>query len=264
MTLLRVLTIPLCLALLAACGSPDGSPPVGSPPVGADALVFRLDEIPGLLGPGSSPSLPRMTLFGDGTLVLADPAPAGLPAPTQRHLTPAGIQRLLTAAAEAGLTRSTDYGTPQIADASTSVFTVVTATQQVTKVIAPTYLDGLPDPQRSARSRLQPFLTNLQNLDTWLTPEIATPQPYPYGQVALFALPQDPNPGAPEQPWPLTDLTTGEPSGLTRCQILPTPTLETLRPTLTPTTQWRSGPQLFHLTLRPLLPNEHTCHDLTA
>lgn len=261
----RSLALVLMLLSLAGCTTPQPEPPpISTPPTGADDLVFQLVELPGLMPPGQSFKLPRLTLYGDGTLVLTDTASTAIPRPTQRRLTTAGIRRMVQAATDAGLTGNTDYGTPQIADAGASVFTVITRT---TKVVAPTNADGVTAPQREARQRLRSFVENLANLDTWLGNDIAKESsPYGYAQLAVFAQPQDPNPNAPQRPWPLSDLATaGEPHGVGRCQIISAADLDTLRAAATgatPNTQWRSGNQLFRVFSRPLLPDEQSCRDL--
>jgi hypothetical protein len=256
------------MSISAACATTQPEPPpIGPPPTGADELVFQLVELPGLMPPGQSFKLPRLSLYGDGTLVLADNASTTVPRPIQRKLTAVGVKRVLQATADAGLTSNTDYGTPQLADAGASVFTVAAPTRHTTKVVAPTQIDGVTAPQREARQRLRSLVNNLANLDTWLGTDIAKDSPpYGYAQLAAFAQPQDPNPNAPQRPWPLADLaTTGEPHGVGRCQIISGTDLDTLRGASTGATlntHWRSGDQVFRVLLRPLLRTEKACRDL--
>lgn len=254
--------IVLLVLVMSGCATTQPEPAaIEPPPTGPNELVFQLVELPGLMPPGQSFKLPRISLYGDGVLVLADTATNAVPRPTQRQLTAAGVRRVVQAATDAGLTSQTDYGTPQIADAGASVFTVVTRT---TKVVAPTHVDGVTDAQRAARQRLRSLVNNLADLDTWLGNDIARDSsPYGYAQLAVFAQPQDPNPGVPQRPWPLADLATaGEPHGVGRCQIVSGTDLDTLRGAATPNTLWRSGNQLFRVVLRPLLRTERTCRDL--
>jgi hypothetical protein len=245
----RRLTMVLLVLLLGGCGAttPTGQadPP---PPAGADELVFQLVQLPGLMGPGAELRLPRMTLYGDGTLILAEDNQ-----PTQRRLTTAGVRKVVLAATDAGLTSQIDYGTPRVADGGLSVFTVVTNTRHTTKVIEPSILE----PQHAARVRLHEFLTNLDDLDAWLGKNIVPEaQPYTSAQTAVYSFPQDAD--SPEQPWPLGDLATaGEPFGTGRCQIISGTGLTNVQDTL-----WRSGNQLYRVTLRPLLRHEHSCRDL--
>jgi hypothetical protein len=270
MALVRQLSLVVMLvSTLAGCATTQPEPPrTGPPPTGPNELVFQLVELPGLMPPGQSFTVPRMSLYGDGALVLADTASTAVPHPTQRKLTPTGVGRIVQAATDAGLTRNTDYGTPQIADAGASVFTVVTTTRLTTKVVAPAHTDGVTDPQREARQRLRSFVNNLADLDTWLANDIAKDTSlYRYAHLAVFAQPQDPNPSTPQRPWPLADLTTaGEPHGVGRCQIISGTDLDTLRGAATSApqyTQWRSGNQLFRVLLRPLLRSEKACRDLS-
>jgi hypothetical protein len=267
MALVRRLALTVTLlSILNGCATTQPAS-VGSPPTGAGELVFRVVELPGLLSPGESLRIPRISLYGDGALIMGDTAPATFPRPTQRRLTAVGVRHVVQAAADAGLTNRTDYGTPQLADAGTSVFTVVTTTRVDTTIVAPTLVEGLTTSQRDARERLRSLLTKLADLDTWLGNDITKgSQPYPYTQLAVFAVPQEPNPGATQQLWPLGDLATaGNAHGLGRCQIVTDAELDTIRnaaASTTPNTQWRSGDQLFHIVLRPLLRDEQTCHDL--
>lgn len=247
---MRRLTMVLLALLLGGCGATTPTGQADPPPAGADEFVFQLVQFPGLMGPGGLFQLPRMTLYGDGTLVLGDGDQ-----PTRRQLTTAGVRKVVKAAMDAGLTSQIDYGTPQVADGGLSVFTVVTNTRHTTKVVEPSMLE----PQHAARERLHEFLTNLDDLDTWLNKNITPePQPYSSAQTAVYAFRQ--NSGSPEQPWPLTDLATaGEPYSTGRCQIVSGTDLPKAQDTL-----WRSGNQLYRVMLRPLLPHEHTCRDLAA
>ncbi len=243
----------LALLVVGGCTS-TGPVPAGVPPAGAEELVFRLTELPGLTPPGGSFTLPRLSLYGGGLLVLGD---AG---PTRRQLTDAGIRRVVQAAADAGLTGGTDYGTPRLADAGAAVFTVVTTTRRTTKVTAPSVDDGLTAAQREARGRLRSFMDELSDLDAWLGGEIGEPEPYPYTRLAVLALPRDP--GSPERQWPLADpATAGAPHGTGRCQIVSGTDLPRIR-AAPPDTVWRGGSGLFQVVLRPLLPDERTCQDL--
>ena len=264
----QLILVAVLMSISAGCATTQPEPPpIGPPPTGADDLVFQLVELPGLMPPGQSFNLPRMSLYGDGSLILADNASSAVPRPTQRQLTTIGVGRVLQAAAAAGLTGNTDYGTPQIADAGASVFTVATPTRRTTKVVAPTHVDGVTDPQREARQRLRSFVDNLANLDTWLTNDITKDSPpYGYTRLAVFAQPQDPNPNTPQRPWPLADLTAaGEPHGVGRCLVISGTELETVRGAATDAPRnihWRGGDQLFRVVFRPLLRTERTCRDV--
>lgn len=132
----------LALAL-AACGD-DGSadpgsslPPVGSSgegfehPTGADEVVisyveaggfttreFTFQQTPNLLVSGGG------QVYSPGPQIEIYPAPL-LPAIQVQTITEDGIQRLLAAAAEAGLLADVDYESPtNIADASTATVTI--------------------------------------------------------------------------------------------------------------------------------------------
>jgi hypothetical protein len=256
------------LAVLVVAGCASTQPvPVGPPPTGADELVFRVADLPGLMAPAQSFGLPRLSLYGDGRLVVGDPTPAALPDPISRQLTEAGVRSVVQAAADAGLTDHTDFGTPQLPDAGVTVFTVVADERVDTKVVAPSQDDDVTAPQREARQLLRSFVDNLADLDSWLGDDIdEEARPYRYTRLAVLALPQQAPLGSPQRPWPLDDLATaGRPHGTGRCLVVAEAELAPVRAAATdvaPDTWWRSGDQVFQVALRPLLPDERTCEDL--
>src|SRR5262249_51055702 len=104
--------------------------PVGAPPsvtVPGTGLVFQIVNVPGLIPPGGSFTMPRVALYGDGLLVLPGselhPLPGSELHPVARRLTPAGVRKVVQAAADAGLASITDYGTPPVMDAGETRFT---------------------------------------------------------------------------------------------------------------------------------------------
>jgi len=265
-----LLAVVSALAVLAAgCGGTSAQP---SPehPTGPTDLVMSVVVPPGLIPPGGEFRLPDFSLYGDGRVVLAGPDDRPLPAPMERRVTAAGIRQILTAARDAGLTGGTDYGQPQLPDAPSGTFQVVTdGRRQVTRVVAPdTDLRGDPtldQDQQATRARLRDFRRRLTDLDSWLAPHLTgAATPYRYSRMAVFALPQEPDPSAPPPlAWPLGSLASaGEPMAGGRCVIVAGEELARVRTAAkdaTPATPWRDGDSTFHLTFRPLLPDENSC-----
>ena len=140
----------LIAGLLGACAAsataapssgPGGSPAGGSPggvtilhPTGAGDLVIRYAEVGGFAGPRADLGrYPTVAVYGDGSVITQGPVPAIFPGPALPNLivtklTEAGLQKLLAAAAAAGLLGpDAQYDATGIADATTADFTVVAA-----------------------------------------------------------------------------------------------------------------------------------------
>jgi hypothetical protein len=135
------------LALLAAaCGSNDvqlgntttsggaGNGAPGEPldyPRGERDLVLRVEQGGGFLPVEAVFTMvPGFSLYGDGRVIFSGPIPEIFPGPAlanlqQVQLSEEGVQQLLQAAREAGLTEDlADLGQPPVADASTTKFTL--------------------------------------------------------------------------------------------------------------------------------------------
>jgi hypothetical protein len=262
----RRVLVTLVLLVLSACQPQQEPPPIGPLPSGAADLVLRWAELPGLMPPGAAFTSTRLSLYGDGTVIIADPSGAALPSPTQRKLSPAGINRVTEAARDAGLTTRTDFGTPAVLDAPATVFTVAAATPMVSTIpgLGIDVQTGLTGAQRAARQRALEFRQHLTDLDRWLGDDVAgRSQPYNYARLAVAGYAQDADPQAPQRTWPLDDLATaGQPYETGRCLVVAGDQLAAVRQaaaTATVNTQWRSGAALYHLTFRPLLPDESGC-----
>ena len=260
-------------AALALTGCATAGQPPPDPPTRPAELAFQVWELPGLLPPGAEATMPSLSLYGDGRLVLAGPPGLALPAPQERRLTAAGVRRVLAAARGAGLTGPTSYGQPRLADAPTVTFIAVTGGRRyVTRVAAPDADPG-GDPartrdERAARARLREFRRRLADLDGWLGGELAGgPAPYRFTRLAVLALPAAPDPAAPPaRAWPLGPLATaGEPLAGGRCQVLEGRALTqavAAAAGAVPATPWQSGGAAFHVRFRPLLPGERGCQAL--
>ncbi|HCT80342.1 MAG TPA: hypothetical protein DGT23_28020 [Micromonosporaceae bacterium] len=246
------------LLLAGACKSTPA--PVVAPPSGTHEIVFQMQELGGLLPPGGRLKMPRISIYGGGLLVAHAPSaePPAVPRATQRRLTLAGVRKVAQAAADAGLSAGTDFGTPQITDAPVTVFTLVSdGKPQVTNVIAPNVAGAgdLTGAQVAARDRLRAFTKQLADLDSWLGKEIAAgSEPYTYTAMAVFAMPQEGS--AATRDWPLGDLSAGT------CVTVTGPELDKVRGAAEPTSSrdlWRAGDSTYFLVFRPLLPGETQC-----
>ncbi|MHB8869098.1 MAG: hypothetical protein ACYC6T_04660 [Thermoleophilia bacterium] len=249
-------------------------------PTGPEDVVFRIEY-----GGGFAPveviftTLPGLSLYGDGRVITEGPIPAIYPGPALPNLqvatlSPAGIQKLLAAARDAGLFESgVDYGQPTVADGSTTTFTITadgTVFETSIYHLAPdnSAALGLSDDQVERRARVLDFQTKLGDLAGWFGDDLGPEQPYEWQALSILIMPGDPG-GQDDSgieprivDWPLADLATlGEPNEVPqgRRAVITGADLETLRPLVQQAdtlTFWRSGGTIYSLLLRPLLPDE--------
>ncbi len=294
----RVRTTALIVAgalVLAACGRLTGAGggggstgPTGSTgstggidhPRGPDELVLRV-ELQGGFVPVEYhlTRVPSWSLYGDGRVVVEGPQIEIYPGPALPnllafHLTEEGVQAVLAAARDAGLMEGDRrYPQPCVADAPTTVFTVVADGR--TSVVSADALDlgpgSCPGVDEEARGKLAAFWAKLTDLASWL-PEgsVGPEEPYVATEIRIYVRSYRGDPDLAQEPvtWPLeTPLARfGEPfEGAledVRCGVVSGADLETLRPLLERTSQltpWESEGERYGLLLRPLLPDEHGC-----
>ena len=285
------LLVPLLLAL-AACAEDAGGESVATSPsstaepaAGPDELILRVDHSGGFVTPTMlATRLPLFSLYADGRVVTEGPQvlvypPPALPNVQVSRIQPADVDRLVRMAVDAGVTGSADLGRPPVADAPTTRFSVRTASgTQVVQAYAlqetPSGARGVTAAQQAARTRLQELLDALTNLDSVLGEgAVSAQQPYVPAALAAVATPYV-EPGAPEPPqaeqeWfgpPLPGEALGTIEGLT-CVVLGAEYLEHLEhlsSTATAATPWTYGGKRWSVSLRPLLPDESGCADLSA
>lgn len=275
--------------LLSGCGYADRSTSSTGPgsegdsiiyPSDADALVLRV-EVGGGFVPVESvfTTMPVLSVYGDGRAISQGPIPAIYPGPALPNLqvakiSPAGMQRLLAAAREAGLLeRGLDYGQPAVADGSTTTFTVGADGEvfetSIYFLAEENASDGaLTDAQIERRTRAVDYRTRLGDLAGWLGGNIGLEVSFEWQALSILIMPRDPNRDDPSgiEPrivdWPLADLATlGEvnPQTQGRSAVITGADLETLRPLVEQAdtlTFWKSGGSVYSLFLRPLLPDE--------
>ena len=218
---------------------------------------------------------PSVVLYGDGRLIMQGPQMDIYPGPALPNLqvtrlSQVGVEQVLAWAKEAGLNGPDRQLGPQILDAGSTVFTIVSA--DGTHRTSITDMSGA-DAQIGAARQFQEIV---QNVRAWLADEVAGDDaPYAFDRLRLISFPSDPqnlpDPGmANTVDWPLdTPLSTlgtswGEPAEY-RCALIEGEDLTDLRPMLQQAnelTLWRSDDVTYQLYLRPLLPDEEACPGL--
>jgi hypothetical protein len=268
---------------LAACGQggrtagPVPSTP-SSEPAAAEGLVLRAELVGGFVSPSVlAGRLPLVSVYADGRVLSEGPVAAIYPGPAlpniqEQRIDRDAVQDLVDRAVAAGVTETSDLGTPPVADAPSTRLTLVTAAHTYVREVAalretPSDGGGLSPDQQAARSRLGEFLTTLQDPQ-----EGADPGTYAPAAVAAIAGPWvDPQDGVPqpELPWPGPAL-PGEPTGGLPDVTCVTATGEQVRPLLTAAasanaaTPWVTADGTrWSVAFRPLLPDESGCADLS-
>ena len=123
---------------VAACAEPAesggtaGSPPARSEPAATEGLVLRVEQTGGFLPPTTiAARLPMVSVYADGRVFTEGPVAAVYPGPALPNvqvgeIDAAEVQALVDRALDAGVAESGDLGTPSVADAPSTRFTVVT------------------------------------------------------------------------------------------------------------------------------------------
>jgi hypothetical protein len=269
------------LALVAGCAGSGDDAATRPTPVsdGPGRLVLQVEHVRGFTTPEAlATRVPLVAVYGDGRVVAPGaqievyPSPA-LPPLQVWRLDPDGVQTVVDRAIAAGVTGTGDLGTPPVADAPATRFTLVTVEGTTVREVEALFElpedSGLTLEQQAARGEL------LGLLDVLTSPEplgATGPEPYEAAAVAAavapWAPPTDPALEQPEVPWPGPAL-PGEPlpgglglscvvaRGAEAGAVLAAAASAT---TLTP---WVvADGSRWTLTLRPLLPHETGCAEL--
>lgn len=284
----------LTLLLLAGCaqsGSGTATPAPMAPalPADADALVLQVAATGGYTTPALlAGRLPIVSIYADGRVITQGPVPAIYPAPAWpnvqvRRVGPAAVAELVEQAVAAGITDDGDLGRPAIADATSTRFTLVTArSTYVREAYALTEGLGMPaealsEQQRVDREQLADLVRRLSDPQTTLGAEqVSGPEPYALTAVAGVVTPwmATDSPGGMTEPSPETwpgPILPGEPlpeaplpvSCVTamgaKAEAVRTAAVEA-----TDLTPWLDAEGTrWSILLRPLLPDEAGCADLT-
>jgi hypothetical protein len=263
-----------------ATASPNTSPRPNPGTYRPDDLVLRVELVHGFMRENFVAQAPMVSVYGDGRVITEgpqiaiDPRPA-LPNLVVRHISPAGVNALVNRALDRDVGHGRDYGQPNIYDAPSTRFTLLTdAGVLVTDVYALGVTDshdGLTDAQRSARQMLQNLIDELTDLPRTLGPEAGEEKPYEATALAAVSRewtePATDRQPQPERAWPGPAL-PGEPMGRlpeVRCLTVGgavAPTVLAAAATATDGTPWASGGKRWRVEFRPLLPDETSCADL--
>jgi hypothetical protein len=286
MTIMRavgpVVAVTLVLAL-ASCAergrtAAPGASATPSSPAATEGLVLRVEHVGGFVPPSALPArLPIVSVYADGKAISEGPVAEIYPGPALPNLQvaqlePGAVQDLVDRALAAGVAETTDLGSPRVADAATTRFTVVTtAGTHVREAYALWEMPedtGVTAEQVEARARLSGLLEGLTDVAVSGGDTAA----YVPEAVAAVVSPWfDPGDGLPqpEQPWPgpaLPGEPLGGPPGVT-CVTAGgeegAALLDAAR-SANLTTPWVTGDGLrWSVAFRPLLPDETGCADLT-
>jgi hypothetical protein len=267
---------------LAACGehSAATSPPpptASAQPAATAGLVLRVEDTGGLVSPSvTTGRLPLVSVYADGRVISGGPMIETYPAPAlpslQEHrIAPSAVQDLVDRALAAGVADTSDLGSPPIADATSTRFTVVTGSHTYVRdayalTETPADADGLTDEQRTARAKLSHLVDTLSG-----TTADGDTTPYAPTAVAALATPwvdrQD-GVAQPDMTWPGPAL-PGEPLGGLPGLTCATATGDQAQKLLgaarsaNADTPWVTADgSRWTVTFRPLLPDESSCADL--
>ena len=276
--LLAGCTILAGCALLAGCAAKPAPGPTVTREFGPRELVLRIDVVPGMLPAATMfTRLPTVSVYGDGRVLTPAPTPAIYPGPALptlqvQQITTADVRHLVDLASKAGVGSGQDLGTPAVADAPTTRFTLRTNTGvAMTTVIALGMVDdrSLSPSQRAGRAALRDLVAAVSDLRTTLGSLPAAVPFVPSGVVAVaqdWTAPRDPSvPAPPPVDWPgpaLPGTYVGmglkcvTASGSSGAAVMAAAAHANA---LTP---WMFDGDRWTLFLRPLLPDETGCGDL--
>jgi hypothetical protein len=266
---------------LTACGQggATGMPQASNTfvPAPAQGLVLRVEYTGGFISPSVLISrLPLVSVYADGRVITEGPVAAVYPGPALPNVLVAtidqgAVQDLVDRALAAGVAETADLGTPPVADAPNTRFTLVTADGTYVREVSslfetPLEGSGLTADQESARAKLSDFLATLTDTAG------GKAQAYRPDAVAVVAAPWlDPEDGLqqPEVPWPGPAL-PGEPTGGPLDVGCVTATGDQAQQLLAAAgaanaaTPWVTADGTrWTVAFRPLLPDETGCADLT-
>jgi hypothetical protein len=281
------------LLLLSACAEPGGAgaaPGTTEPTASAtlpddgSTLVLQVSYAGGFVTPEMlAVRLPLISVYADGRVISEGPTATIYPGyawpnvqlqQTDRDT----VQTLVDHALAAGVDETTDLGSPGIADAPTTRFTLTTsAGTTVRDVYALTEgagsSSGLTEGQRAARAELTDLLTELTDLPVSLGPEGQAPASYEPTAVAALARPWAAPEGdaslgeQPELPWPGPALPGEAVAPAVTCVVATgdqARAVEDAARGANQLTPWStSDGARWWIGFRPLLPHETGCADLT-
>jgi hypothetical protein len=264
---------------LTACAKPAVKVETPMIPTG-DALVIRVEFVDGFVPIEFNASrLPLLSVYADGRVLTQGAQPAIYPGPAlpnieERLISRDDVARLAGLAIAAGVGSGADYGQPNVMDAPSTKFTVNTADrtyQSSANALGIESGGGLTSAQRKARQKLQDLLEKLTDLPKTLgSGAVGKSKPYEAASVSVLASPYTPPtdiPAPAKAEWPGPDLPgtpfvrAAELSCVTVTGMQAQAVLGAAAKANT-ATGWTAKDQTWHLTFRPLLPDESDCDDL--
>lgn len=272
------------VALLAAAGcAPAVSGASSGDPVpvfGPDDLVLQVVNFGGFRGPAGTDDIPVVSIYGDGRVITPGPQIEIYPSPALPNIQvatigQAGLDRLRNKAKDAKVGEKLDFGQPGVADFPSTRFRLRTEKGlEVTEVYAlrETSLDvGLTADQKANRDRLVGLLDALSDLRKTLgTDAVSQEKPYVPSTIAGLARVWSADPSAPNQQevaWPGPGLPGPQRSdGMYGCVTATgwdSQAVVSAAAKANAATPWTSGGKKWLVQIRPLLPNETSCADLT-
>ncbi|MBB3085920.1 hypothetical protein [Geodermatophilus sabuli] len=270
------------LLLLCACAQRGGDAGAPRAPAPGDPgrPVLLIEHVGGFVTPEMLASrLPLVGVYADGRVIAQGPVPAIYPGPALPNLQvwqldADGVRTVVDRAVAAGVTDTGDLGSPPLADAPATRFTLVTeegtSVREVQSLLELPDDGGLTPEQRAVRGELMGLIDVLGSPDASL--RAAGPVSYRPSAVAAvvaeYAAAPEPELVQPDSPWPGPAL-PGEPLeerlGLS-CVVARGADADAVLDAagranaLTP---WLAADgSRWALTLRPLLPHESGCGDL--
>jgi hypothetical protein len=267
---------------LAACAQRGGTAAPATTtatvaPAAAVGLVLRVEYTGGFISPSVLVSrLPIMSVYADGRVLSDGPVEAIYPGPAlpniqETTIDQGTVQDLVNQAMAAGVAETSDLGSPPVADAPSTRFTVVTADETYQREVyalfeSPLEGGGLTPDQEAARAKLSDLLATLTGVAAGAS------EAYEPDAVAAISSPWiDPGDGLapPETAWPGPAL-PGEPTGPLPDVGCVTATGDQARALLgaaasaNAATPWVGADGTrWSVIFRPLLPDESGCADLT-
>lgn len=274
------------VACVASAGAVNPTPPPSSSPDPVDphTPVFRVRWEGGFVTPEMLLGrLPIVVVYADKRVITQGPVPAIYPGPLmpnlqERTLSAAALERLIELAREKNLLRTVHYDYPGIADAPDTVLEIELdgASYRVSAyALAEAAVDlpagGLDQAAIDGRAALREFIDALTGIPA--SDFVDEEHPFAFEGLRIYAgkavvVPDSELPG--EQPavdWPLEDLATAgeavENSPLdVRCQVVDGEDLDAVLPLLQAANSlqtFRSGDELYSLTVVPLYPGDTGC-----
>lgn len=248
----RSLAVIVALALSGCAGA--GSGPNGGAELGGDAgapwptdgdrLLLRMQNYSGMLPPGGrAAAIPPFSLYADGSAVVSSP---GSPHLRRLALGAAAMAQLREQTESAGLFDGpTERGTPA-PDAPVTVFTVLAGEGHRLVTVV-----GDDESTRTLSEHLAAHASAQGGA------------PYAPDAVAVIATS---GAGGVRRSWPLERLSSGTPVDGSFCRVVrgaDARAVSRLLGDAAPDVAWTSGGYDYAVALRPLLPDERGCADLT-